>query len=163
MTFWVVNPPDHQLPWTESEHITVTSHAALKHLKSPETWLYVQETVLTSDNKKHQGFPFLGLYERNPLVTGGFSSKRASKAEIVFRSWHYHGYWKVPHGISLLWFVPQAVQNEIDGSSLTGYFWVKIGNWTRMSGSRLQYYLQTFGPCFKMKCTGNPTMQIRWS
>ena len=49
--------------------------------------------------RKHAKPVLLALCERNPLVTGGFPSQKATNAESLFLSWHHHDnmYWtKIP-------------------------------------------------------------------
>ena len=43
-----------------------------------------------ANNKKHQSITSLALCEGNPLVLGGYSSRRAGIAKSVFSAWHYH-------------------------------------------------------------------------
>ena len=144
------------LQWHHRLHQSSSNHRQLKCLFNHSFHCSSQP------QGKHQSSAFLALV-RESTSDWWTPSQRASKAEIVSRSWHYHGYWKVLVEPDIYDLCSQQYRMRLIAVHWLDIFESKIGNWTRMSGSRLQYYLQTSGPCFKMKCTGNPIVEIRLS
>ena len=64
-------------------------------LKSPTYRLFAQPFV-QAHIEQNIILRVTGLCERNPLVTGGFPSQRASNAEKVSIWWRHHGQWHKP-------------------------------------------------------------------
>ena len=158
----VAKSPDHQLLCIEVEYITVTLHAALKQLKSQATQMFVQPFIplfqLTTrkTSKLHMTGAFVRGIPVDSLHKGPVKRKSFPGHDIIM------DIERSPRNLICMICAPSST--EWDWWQFTDWIFLsQKGNWTRMSGSRLQHYLQTSGPCFKMKCTGNPIVEIRWS
>ena len=71
----------HTLEWRHNEHNNVSKHRRLDCLLN---------RLFRRRSKKTSKLRVIGLGERNPPVTGGFPSQRASTAESVSIWWRHH-------------------------------------------------------------------------
>ena len=89
------------LRWLHNDCDGVSNH---RHLDCMLKRLFRRRSEKTSK------FRVTGLCERNPTLTGGFSSQRASNAENISIWWDHHGNcWALRSGLNTSW---AALQND---------------------------------------------------